>query len=420
MATLSIVIPAYNEESGIAAIIERVLAVSPAVEDAGMDGFELIVVDDGSRDRTAEIAGRYADVRVIRQPNKGYGGALKTGFREAHGGWLAFLDADGTYPPEAFSALCRAALDRDADMVVGSRMSGARSEMPVTRRVGNTLFAALLSVLSYTRVSDSASGMRVIRREAMNHLYPLPDGLNFTPAMSTRAIFENMRIVEVPIEYRERVGRSKLSVIKDGLRFLHSIVWTGFTYNPVRIFGMAGFVLIVLGLLTALIAAGASGPSSSLGAGFPRYFAALVLVVAGVNLFSIGTLFNYVVSLFHKREIRQGLFGRPLLRKPLERHFGWMGALAIVAGIVTYAVASINNWTAAASPAPWFAPAVSSLLALTGMQLIAAWFLARVLADLTTRDVKARQDLTGSAQEKSEILAANLDWSTLNAEIAGE
>ena len=430
MAGLSIVIPAYNEESGIAAIVERVLAVQPAVEEAGMDGFELIVVDDGSRDRTAEIARRYADVRVIQQPNKGYGGALKTGFREARGEWLAFLDADGTYPPEAFPALCRAALDKNADIVVGSRMAGARSEMPVTRRVGNALFAVLLTVLGSIRVSDSASGMRVIRREAMNHLYPLPDGLNFTPAMSTRAIFEKARIVEVPIEYSERVGRSKLSVVKDGLRFLHSIVWTGFTYNPVRIFGMAGSALVLLGLLVALAAgaAGAADPSTALracpepceGAGFPRYFAALVLVAAGINLFSIGTLFNYVVSLFHKREIRQGLFGRPLLRKPLERHFGWIGALAIVVGVVIYAVASANNWTAATSPAPWFAPAVSSLLVLTGMQLMAAWFLARVLADLTTRDVKARQDLTGGVQEKSAVFAASLDWSALNAEIAGE
>jgi len=392
VTTLSIVIPAYNEENGIAAIIERVLAVRPAVAQAGIEGFELIVVDDGSRDRTAEIAQHYADVRVIGQPNRGYGGALKTGFREARGELLAFLDADGTYPPEAYPALCRAALDHQADMVVGSRMSGKRSEMPLTRRVGNTLFAALLSVLGNTRVSDSASGMRVFRSDALNRLYPLPDGLNFTPAMSTRAIFENLKIVEVPIEYSERVGRSKLSVVKDGLRFLRSIVWTVFTYNPVRIFGLAGFALMALGLLVALTAIGAPA------AEFPRFFAALVLAVAGINLFSIGTLFNYLVSLFHKRAIRQGLFGRPLLRRPLERHFGWMGAIAGVSGVAIYTIASLNNWTAPTSAAPWFAPAVSSLLVLTGMQLSAARFLAHVLADLTTRDVKAQQDLNGAAK----------------------
>lgn len=416
MTTLSIVIPAYNEENGIAQIIERVLAVRSAVLSTGVNGFELLVVDDGSRDRTAEIARRYADVRVIQQKNRGYGGALKTGFREARGDLLAFLDADGTYPPEAYAALCTAALEQDADMVVGSRMSGSRSEMPLTRRVGNTLFAALLTVLSSTRVSDSASGMRVIKRSAMNRLYPLPDGLNFTPAMSTRAIFENMKIVEVPIDYSERVGRSKLSVLRDGFRFLHSIVWTVTTYNPVRLFGLAGFALIALGALVALTAVGAP-------AEFPRWFAALVLTVAGVNLFSIGTLFNYIVSLFHQREIRQGLFGRPLLRKPLERHFGWMGLSAMLAGAIIYVVASINDWTAPTSPAPWFAPAVSSLLVLTGMQLMASWFLGRVLADLTTRNVKAQRDLKGDEQVDrygTMLYMPSLEWTHLSAEISGE
>lgn len=417
MTTLSIVIPAYNEENGIAEIIERVLAVRPAVAEAGVEGFELLVVDDGSRDRTAEIARRYADVRVIQQTNRGYGGALKTGFREARGELLAFLDADGTYPPESYPDLCRAALEHDADVVVGSRMSGTRSQMPITRRVGNTLFAALLSVLSSTRVSDSASGMRVIKREAMNHLYPLPDGLNFTPAMSTRAIFENLKIVEVPIEYSERVGRSKLSVVKDGFRFLRSIVWTVVTYNPVRIFGLAGAALLALGLLVALTTAGAPG------ADFPRLFAALVLGAAGINLFSIGTLFNYIVSLFHKREIRQGLFGRPVLQRPLERHFGWMGTLSVVGGVAVYVVASANNWTAPTSPAPWFAPAASSLLVLTGLQLIAAWFLTHVMADLTVRDVKAQQDLNGEAHSVAGATAQRapgVEWAALTTKTAGK
>ncbi len=402
MTTLSVVIPAYNEENGIAEIVERVLAVRPALAEAGVDGFELLVVDDGSRDRTAEIARRYAGphMRVITQPNAGYGGALKTGFREARGDLLAFLDADGTYPPEAYPDLCRAAIEHNADMVVGSRMSGAKSEMPITRRVGNTFFAALLSILSSTRVSDSASGQRVLRRDSLNRLYPLPDGLNFTPAMSARAIFENMNIVEVPIAYSERVGRSKLSVIKDGLRFLRSIVWTVVTYNPVRLFGLAGFGAIALGLLVALTALGLPAPE------FPRLFAALVLVVAGVNLFSIGTLFNYVVSLFHHQSIRQGLFGRPVLRKPLERHFGWIGTLTFAAGFAIYLIAAINNWTAPDSPAPWFAPAVSSLLVLTGMQLVASWFLSRVLSDLTTRDAKMQKDINGTQAQKktSEVL----------------
>ncbi len=114
MTILSVVIPAYNEENGIAEIMNRVLAVRSDLKAVGVNQLELIVVDDGSKDKTAVIANQIAandsDVRVITQKNKGYGGALKTGFSQAAGELIGFLDADGTYPPEYFPALCQAAL----------------------------------------------------------------------------------------------------------------------------------------------------------------------------------------------------------------------------------------------------------------------------------------------------------------------
>jgi glycosyltransferase involved in cell wall biosynthesis len=396
--TLSVVIPALNEEDGIAAIVERVLAVEDAMRAVGIGRLELIVVDDGSRDATPSIVEGYVrshpnTVRLIRHArNRGYGGALKTGFRHAQGDLLAFLDADGTYPPESFPELCRVALEDGADVIVGSRMSGRESEMPRVRWLGNGLFALLLSLVGNARIRDTASGMRVFRRDVLPHLYPLPDGLDFTPAMSTRALHENLVMVEVPIPYRERVGRSKLSVIRDGFRFLHSIVWTALTYNPVRIFGMAGFALALLGALIALISLALRQDGAW---PFPRFFAALVLVVAGVNLFSVGTLFNDLVSLFHKRHIRQGLFGRPLFQHPLERDFWWLGGLSGLAGLVIYLLAVRYDWTGPTSAAPWFAPAVSALLVLTGLQLICSWFLARILSELSQRELSAANDLNG-------------------------
>ncbi|MGD1995053.1 MAG: glycosyltransferase family 2 protein, partial [Anaerolineae bacterium] len=254
MNVLSVVIPAYNEEGGIAQIIERVLSTRPHLAEVGVDDLELIVVDDGSRDETAAITAGYPDVRLIRHPdNRGYGAALKTGFSRARGDLLGFLDADGTYPPEHFPDLCRVALVEKADLVIGSRMAGADSEMPLVRRIGNFVFANLVSLLGNHRVSDSSSGMRVIRREALSRLYPLPDGLNFTPVMSTRALHEEITWREVPIPYKERVGRSKLSVVRDGTRFLYTIVWTALNYNPVRVLGGIG-----LGLATIAAAIGAA------------------------------------------------------------------------------------------------------------------------------------------------------------------
>ena len=395
MSTLSIVIPAYNEERAIGAVLERVRAVGPALQEAGFTDWEVIVVDDGSRDRTAEIAAAYPEVRLIRHPvNRGYGAALKTGFAHARGEWLAFLDADATYPPESLPDLYRAARASGADMVVGSRMGSAESEMPLVRRIGNWGFAFLLRVLGSAAISDSASGMRLLRREILERLYPLPDGLNFTPAMSARAIYEGLRMIEVPIPYRERLGQSKLHPLQDGVRFLHAIVWTVMTYNPVRVFGMAGFGLIVAGAGLGLSAFLWPGPG---GWPFPRLFAAVVLGALGAHLFAVGTLFNYLVSLFHKRPIRQGLFGRPLFRQPLERRFLPLGLLSVAAGLILYGWAAMAGLTAPPFPAPWFVPAVSALTVLMGVDLITAWILVRALSELSQRELRIRQDLAAGA-----------------------
>lgn len=393
MTTLSVVIPAYNEEDGIAAIVERVLAIEPVLPAVDVDALECIVVDDGSRDRTAEIVQRYVPrVQLIRQANKGYGGALKAGFCAARGELLGFLDADSTYPPEYFPQMCQAALN-GADLVIGSRMAGASSEMPLVRRIGNLIFAALLSIVAGVHISDSASGQRVLRRDVLPLLYPLPDTLDFTPAMSTRALHENLIMVEVPIPYKERAGRSKLSVVRDGLRFFKSIVWIALTYNPVRIFGGLGAALLLLALVLAGVPLLAHLMGAEAGWPFPRFFGALVLAVAGITLYTTGTSFSYIVALFHRRPIRQGLIGPRGNGRKIEKHYWWLGLLAVVIGVSVYLAAAIFDLTNPAITASWFAPVVSALMVLTGVQLVSAWGLARVLAELSMREVATRADL---------------------------
>lgn len=369
------------------------LAIRPQLAAAGVDGLECIVVDDGSSDGTAAIVQGFGErVRLIRQQNRGYGGALKTGFAAARGELIGFLDADSTYPPEHFPRMCRIALD-GADIVIGSRMAGEHSEMPLVRRVGNTIFATMLSLVAGVRISDSASGQRVLRRSVLPMIYPLPNTLDFTPAMSTRALHEGVTIVETPIPYKERSGRSKLSVVRDGLRFTRSIVWTALTYNPVRIFGGVGLALLLLALLITggqvalhLIAGQAEWS-------FPMLFGALVLALAGVTLYTTGTTFSYVVALFHRRPIRQGLFGRRGNGRKIEKHYWWLGLLTILSGFATYLAAVLFDLTNPALAASWFAPVVSALLVLTGVQLVSAWSLARVLAELSRREVEAEADL---------------------------
>jgi hypothetical protein len=393
--SLSVIIPAFNEEDGIVTIMQRVMTAGPALAKIGVPCLELIIVDDGSRDRTAEIVKTFPGVRLVQHlHNKGYGAALKTGFQAATGELLAFLDADGTYPPENFPVLCQEMIN-GADVVVGSRRSGASSEMPVVRRFGNFIWSSLLTIIAGQRVYDPASGMRVFRRDVLECLYPLPDGLNFTPVMSTRCAHEGIKVVEVAIPYKERIGRSKLSVVRDGVNFLQTILWTALTYNPVRILGGVGLALCGLAGLIGLILVGMrlAGITSLGPLGIASAFSAVVLGIGGINIFALGVIFNYLVSLFHKRPIRQGLFNRPIFTFPLDRQFWWMGLSGvlggIVIGIVSFAL-GLNGWPIGRL---WLYFLAGTMLVLVGFQLVVYWIIARVLDELSQREAVAQNDL---------------------------
>jgi glycosyltransferase involved in cell wall biosynthesis len=397
---LSVVIPALNEERGIASIIRRVQAIEASLPSVGVDALEIIVVDDGSSDRTPEIVAGFPSVRLVcHEANRGYGAAIKTGFYESRGQLLAFLDADGTYPPELFKALCRAAVEDGADLVVGSRRSGSDSHMPMVRRLGNLIWSNLVSLTGNRRVDDPASGMRVMRRSALQRLYPLPDGLNFTPVMSTRAIHEGLNLVEIPIPYDERLGRSKLSVVRDGTRFLKTIVWTSLEYNPVRILGVMGLAMfgvaaaIGLGILGLRL----RGVTYLEAWGVFAVFSALVLSVAGVSVFALGATFNYLVSIFRGEPARQGLFGRPIFDPPLDRHFGWLGMLVAAGGAAvggtSLALGIWGGWDVARL---WLWLLLSALLVLVGLQLFSSWVLMRVLEAISQRELRVTDDLRGT------------------------
>jgi hypothetical protein len=213
--------------------------------------------------------------------------------------------------------------------------------------------------------------------------------------MSTRALHENLSVVEVAIPYSERVGRSKLSVVRDGRIFMESMVWTVLSYNPVRVLGLLGIAGIAF---TAMVALGLvitrlSG-ITTLGAwGIAALFAALLSAVVGINLFSLGAVFNYLVSLFHKTPIRQGLFGKPIFKPPLEMRFGWIGLSVTLVGFaisVGTLVLGFNGWDISRI---WLYLLGSALMMLVGVQLIFSWFLIRVLSELSKRGEATSRDM---------------------------
>jgi len=251
---LLIAIPALNEEDSIESIISRCLTARDSIiAGSPVEKVEITVISDGSTDRTVELAQRYTDqVKLLEFPtNRGYGAAIKEAWRQSDAELLGFLDADGTCDPAFFGPLCRALFEQGADVVIGSRMN-RHSKMPLIRRLGNLIFALILRVLSSRPVRDTASGMRVVRRSSLRKVFPPPDGLHFTPAMSARALLDRgVRIAEIDMAYHERQGESKLRVWKDGTRFLRVILESAFLYRPSRPLAIVGaiFILAASGLM---------------------------------------------------------------------------------------------------------------------------------------------------------------------------
>lgn len=237
---LLIAIPALDEEDSIESIIERTVAArATIIERSPVTEVAITVVSDGSTDRTVERARRHlhqVDLIVFEQ-NQGYGAAIKAAWASADAELLGFLDADGTCDPAFFADLCATLDERGVDVVLGSRLNPT-SKMPLVRRIGNRIFAGLLRAVSSEHVSDTASGMRVVRRSSLAELYPLPDGLHFTPAMSARVLLDDdLHLAEIEMPYDEREGDSKLSAVSDGGRFLWVILRTAALYRPARLFG---------------------------------------------------------------------------------------------------------------------------------------------------------------------------------------
>jgi glycosyltransferase involved in cell wall biosynthesis len=237
---LLIAIPALNEEANIENIIQRCLgARDEIIRNSPITEVAITVVSDGSTDRTVELAGHHTDsIRlIVFEKNQGYGAAIHHAWQGSNADLLAFLDADGTCDPRFFANLAQCLLEKHADVVLGCRLN-AGTKMPLLRQAGNLFFAGLLTLLSGRRIRDTASGMRIVRREAYNRLRPLPSGLHFTPAMSARALLDRearVKLVEIDMPYHERVGDSKLNAGRDGVRFLGVITKAALTYRPIRL-----------------------------------------------------------------------------------------------------------------------------------------------------------------------------------------
>ncbi|MCI0414937.1 glycosyltransferase family 2 protein [bacterium] len=383
MNKLSIIIPAYNEEEGIREIIERTLSVSPKIQsNAGISDVEVIVVNDGSQDATARFAQEYSMQNRIRlisyEQNRGYGAAIKSGFAEASGELLSFLDADGTCDPLNFIDLIHKMKETDADIVIGGRLN-RNSRMPLTRKLGNVFYRVLVHAISSKKVNDISSGMRIMKKESWKKLSPLPDGLHFTPAMSVRAILDrSIKIEEVPIPYEERVGRSKLSVIKDGFRFLGAILEISFTYKPLRLFGCIGIVLIFLALLYGIdpivhYIRQRNVPEDRI----YRLLFVLVAGISGVQMLFLGLMTQAITNLIHNYEMETAV--ERILDKTVLNRLTFLGILCILAAVLLNANAILQYVSLRKIFVHWSYIVTGGLLVLLGFQLLGFSIMNRIV-----------------------------------------
>ncbi|MGE3474080.1 MAG: glycosyltransferase family 2 protein, partial [Vicinamibacterales bacterium] len=238
---LAVIIPAFNEEGGIRSTVERVRSVL-----SGMAcRWELVVVDDGSADRTAAEA-RAAGARVVAHAsNKGYGAALKTGILDTKADCVLIIDADCTYPPEAIPRLF--AHMATADMAVGSRpLSSAGVQW--SRRPAKWFLNRLASYLVGRRIPDLNSGQRIMRRSVLLHFLPLlPMGFSFTSTITMAMLANGYEVVYEPIDYAVRTGQSKIRPSDFG-NFILLVVRAIVLFNPLKVFLPAGAVLFAIGV----------------------------------------------------------------------------------------------------------------------------------------------------------------------------
>ncbi|GGY44460.1 glycosyltransferase family 2 protein [Parvularcula lutaonensis] len=239
---LMIVVPVYNEAGAIEEAVER---MDKMIRESGIDA-EVIWVDDGSTDGSAEILEKLG-ANVYRCPeNRGYGHALKTGIRNTRSKFVAITDADGTYPSEDIPRMLEMA--RSVDMVVGDR-GKAMSNVPLVRKPAKWLLNKTANLLAGHKINDLNSGLRVFRRESLEKFLDLlPDGFSFTTTITLCMFGSGHKVVYTPIEYGRRVGHSKIRPT-DFFRFMMLVVRIVTLFSPLRVFMPLGAALFFLGLV---------------------------------------------------------------------------------------------------------------------------------------------------------------------------
>ena len=280
----TVIIPAFNEGEGISGLLESLK------EQELFDKYNFIVVDDGSTDQTAAVAGKYP-VKVIRHAvNKGYGASLKTGIRKAATPYVITMDSDGQHNPVYLATIVD--MLHEYDMVIGER--SATSFQVKSRKSGKWLIRKTGEMLVDQELPDYNSGLRGFHRELiLNLLHLMPNGFSFSTTSTLAFLKEGYNIGTFPIEVTERVGRaSSVKFIKDGSKTFLLLFRIIMLFNPLKVFFPASLLFTVAGILW--------GVNGYLFFGrFPN--SGIILITLGMFMFFFGLLADQISLLNRKK-----------------------------------------------------------------------------------------------------------------------
>ncbi|MBA7481784.1 MAG: glycosyltransferase [Dehalococcoidia bacterium] len=283
--TIIVGMPAYNEEKYIGSVILQ----------ARQFADEVVVVDDGSSDHTAQVA-RLAGATVVRhERNSGYGATVQTVLAEArkrNPDVLVLLDADGQHDPEEISSLVNAIYD-GSDVAIGSRQKHSEN-IPAYRKFGQNIISYFTRVLSRSTLSDTESGFRAFSRKAINVLEPKERGMAISAETISEATAKGLKIAEVPISAIYTRDGSTLNPIKHGMGVLNRVLVMISERRPLLFFGLVGGIAIILGIVAGALVLKALFTVNELAVG--TAMVAMLLITVGTLFIFVGVILNVLVK----------------------------------------------------------------------------------------------------------------------------